>query len=248
MSTILEDCNLPSKGMLYNKPFDSHLRIRSMTVADEMKRLSPTDHPYKLMSDIIDNCLEDKLPFSSYDLCLADYTYLLHRLRVATYGPEYKILFTCPNCGEKKEMTINLDELKVNEYTSDIKDQFVITLPKGGNKIKLRLQTPRDLDRISIKAAEMKKQFPEMDSDPTLLLTLESLIESIDDHPVDPVFIGEQLKNLPMMDMNYLVKKATKLNEKVGIDTVVEMTCDKCSYSAKSTFLYTDEFFRPEVD
>ena len=75
-----EEYSLPSKGQIYSVKFDPCVKLRSMTVADEMKRLTSTDSPYKNMSEIIESCLETKLPVSVYDMCLGDYQYLLHRL------------------------------------------------------------------------------------------------------------------------------------------------------------------------
>ena len=68
--TIQEEFILPSKGLIYKEKFDPHIRMRSMTVAEEMKRLSPATNPYKMMSEIIDACIIDKLPISAYDMCL----------------------------------------------------------------------------------------------------------------------------------------------------------------------------------
>ena len=78
ITTIQEDFSLPSKGLMYTTKFDPHIKLRSMTVADEMKRLQATERPYKVMTEIIDDCLVDKLPISSYDMCLGDYQFLLH--------------------------------------------------------------------------------------------------------------------------------------------------------------------------
>lgn len=247
-TTITEDYVLPSKGKLYNKQFDPHIKLRSMTVADEMKRLSPSDNPYKAMSEIIEDCLITKLPISVYDLCLGDYTYLLHKLRVVTYGPEYTIQYYCPFCGTLQKTSINLDELHLNEFEDKLLEDMIITLPSTGHTVKLRFQTPRDLDRIANKAKEMKKQFPDMQGDPTLLLTLESLIESINGERVNPITIGETLKQLPMKDTNYIAQKATKLNGKVGIDISLAVTCSNCKSDVNTTFRYTNEFFGPEVD
>ena len=63
--TIQEEYVLPSKGKLYNVPFDPTIKLRSMTVADEMKRLQVSDNPYKVMSEIIDDCLITKLSAKS---------------------------------------------------------------------------------------------------------------------------------------------------------------------------------------
>ena len=59
-ATIFESFTLPSKGLIYNKEIDPHVTLRSMTTMEEMKRLSPSDTPYKVMSDIIEACMQEK--------------------------------------------------------------------------------------------------------------------------------------------------------------------------------------------
>lgn len=247
--TIKEDFELPSKGLIYGKKFDPHFTLRSMTVEDEMKRLSPSDTPYKMMSDIIEDCMESKFPIHVYDLCIGDYTYMLHKLRIVTYGADYHIRTVCPNCGNiDNDCIIDLDELKVNKYDKSIESLREVLLPVTGYSVKLKFQTPRDLDRISQKAKEMKEQFPDMVGDPIYLLTLQSMIETIDGEDINPLTILETLKKLPMKDTNILSKTATKLNRKVGIDAIIDTKCKKCGNSIKSTFLYTSEFFGPGID
>ena len=245
--TIREDYQLPSLGKIYSTQFDPNIRLRSMTVEDEMKRLSPTKYPYKMMSEIIESCLIEKLPISVYDLCLGDYIYLLHKLRITTYGPEYVMSYVCPICGNVETVTVNLDEITVNKYDKNFKNLTTVKLPKTDHTVTLRLQTPRDLDDISNKAEEMKEQFPEMKGDPIYLLTLQSFIKEVDGKPVDPIMIKETLKKLPMMDTNILSQSATKLNNSIGLESTIKTTCSKCNNNVIIPFRFTGEFFRPQV-
>ena len=244
--TIREDYKLPSLGKVYPKQFDPNVQLRSMTVEDEMKRLSPTNRPYKMMSEIIDSCLVDKLPYSSYDLCLGDYIYLLHKLRTVTYGAIYSLSYVCPICGSVENIDINLDELEVKTYNKKINDHMFVDLPVTKHRVGLRLQTPRDLDDIQINAKEMKEKFPDMKGE-VYLLTLQSFIDTIDGKPVDPIMIQENIKKLPMGDTNILSQAATKLNESIGIDNSVKVKCTNCNSDITIPFRYTDEFFRPTV-
>lgn len=247
MVAIKEDFELPSKGMIYGKKFDPNFSLRSMTVEDEMKRLAPSQNPYKAMSEIIESCLVEKFPIPVYDLCLGDYTYLLHKLRVVTYGSDYNLRFTCPYCGNSETLTINLDDMKVNEYTKDLKDMMTVKLPVTGYEIKLKFQTPRDLDKINREAKKMREDFPDMVGDPTILLTLQSLIESIDGEDIDPIMIKETLKKLPMKDTNVISQAATKLNLMIGVETNLHIRCNKCGGDIDTPFRYTSEFFGPTI-
>lgn len=246
--TIQEEYVLPSKGKLYNVPFDPTIKLRSMTVADEMKRLQVSDNPYKVMSEIIDDCLITKLPISSYEMCMGDYQFLLHKLRVVTYGPDYKLRIKCPYCGELFEYNVDLDTLEVHYASDDLADNFVINLPKSGSVVELKLQTPSDLDWIAQRTREIKKNFPDMEGNPTIVLTLQSMIKSIDGKPLNPVLAYDSLKQLPAADMNKIVQKATKLNEMVGIDTAIKAECPSCHSDVNTTFRFTNEFFGPEID
>ena len=245
--TIKEDFELPSKGKVYNKKFDPSFSLRSMTVEDEMKRLAPSQNPYKSMSEIIESCLTEKLPIPVYDLCIGDYTYMLHRLRVVTYGADYKLRFICPNCGKTEDIVVNLDDMKVNVYNDGIKEMMKVKLPSTGHELTLRLQTPRDLDRIAREARKMKEDFPEMVGDPTILLTLQSIIETVDGEAVDQILIKETLKKLPMRDTNIISQLAAKLNSAIGVDTNLHIQCENCGAEVDTPFRYTNEFFGPTI-
>lgn len=242
---IQEDFKLPSLGKVYNKPFDPRVKLRSMTVVDEMKRLNPTTTPYRTMSEIIEDCLLTKLPISVYDLCLGDYVYLLNKLRIVTYGNQYKYTAICPVCGNQDQGIFNLDDLIINEYTDDIEELKTVTL-SSGKVAHLKFQTPRDLDNISNKVSEYKKNYPDSQADPTVLYTLMSFIDYIDG--VSPTLLEETLKVLPASDYNVLSQVGAKLNRKVGIDAVMPFTCKACNNSVNLPFRYTSEFFRPSID
>ena len=72
--TIAEEYKLPSEGKIYSVPFDPKVKLRSMTVQEEMKRQSAGGNA--TLCEIIDDCLITKLPISCYDLAIPDYEYL----------------------------------------------------------------------------------------------------------------------------------------------------------------------------
>jgi len=246
--TIQEEYSLPSRGQLYIKKFNPVVKLRSMTVAEEMKRLTATDNPYKTMAEIIEACLLTELPISVYDMCLGDYQYLLHKLRVVTYGSDYKMSVRCPFCGEIFDEPLDLDLLEVFEYTAELEELKMVNLPVTGKTIELRFQTPRDLDTIDQDKKLLKKQFPDMIDDPTLMLNLESMIKTVDGKSLPQVALRDFIKKLPMKDSLLLLKKAEELNSKVGIDTRVVAVCPNCARDVNTSFRFTSEFFRPEVE
>ena len=246
--TIMEDYTLPSLGKIYGKPFDPDIKLRSMTVAEEMKRLTNTDKPYKAMADIIESCMETKIPVSIYDLCIGDYQYLLHKLRTVTYGPNYNVSLRCGICGEITDTVINLDDITVKTYTEEYDKLKTQILPVSGDTVELRFQTPRDLDGVENRRISLKKQFPEMDYDPSLMLNLETVIKTINGQVYDQTSLREYIRRMEMRDSLLILEAGTKLNSQIGLETDIPVKCSACGSETVSPFRYTEEFFRPTFD
>ena len=246
--TIAEIFELPSKGLVYGSEFDPHVKLKSMTIRDEMKRTSQNATPHRNLCDIIDGCLLTKLPLSCYDLCVGDYEYLLHKLRVVTYGPEYKMVVGCPHCTNVYEATVNLDDLKVKEFKmEDLQKTLNFTLPVCKKQISLKLQTPRILDSIDAKVKEMKKK-NKIDYDPTALITLQETIDLVDGIKLSYIELENFINQLGAKDANFILNNITKSTAFIGLDTSLDVTCTSCGGDIKTFFRFGTEFFRPSND
>lgn len=247
--SITEEYTLPSEGKVYTQKINPIVKLRSMTTEEEMKRLAPSERQYKNLCDIIDACIVEPIGISAYDMCIADYQFLLHKLRVVTYGSEYRITSNCPYCSTVNEHTINLNELNVVECDLEDLSKFMeIDLPKTGKHVRITLQTPRMIDEVNIKNKELKKKSKGAASDATLVYTLVSLINTIDGQYLDPIKKEEFIRNLPMMDTNYIIKHAQKLVESFGIDPRIESICGLCGLDYTGSFRFNSEFFGPSID
>lgn len=247
--TIAEDYTLPSKAEIYGITFDPKVRLRSMTVQEEMRRMSRSESINKTLCDIIDSCLITKLPISAYDLAIPDFEYLLHKLRVVTYGPSYKMVTGCPHCGKTQNYTANLDELKVKEFSKEEFDKCrIFTLPSSKKEIRLKIPTPRLQDAIEEKIADFNKQDPDYTGDMTPLFTLETMIDTINGAKMSYIELQELIRHMSAADYNYIMQKLDKLNSLIGLDKRIEIKCNKCGGEFSSFFRITTEFFRPTID
>ncbi len=246
--TLTGTYTLPSLGKIYNVDVNPNIKIRSMTVSEEMKRLNSSDRPYKNIADIIDDCLIDKPGISSYDMCLGDFQFLLHKLRVVTYGSKYKLSSKCPYCGFENVGEIDLNDMSVSSYTDDINKYFEFELPISKNTIRLRMQTPRILDDINIRTKEITSKRKSSSKDSAFLLNIESVIDTVDGMKLDIFKKQDFVKQLPMADINYILANVNKLNELIGLDVTLNNTCDFCGLDYDSPFRVTPEFFRPSLD
>ena len=247
--SIAEEYTLPSLGKVYKQDVNPVVKIRSMTTQEEMRRLAPSDSAYRTLCEIIDECLVEDPGISVYDMCLADYQFLLHKLRIVTYGSDYKVISKCPYCLSENDGSVNLSEMKVTEYDKDDFTKLTeFTLPKSGKHITIRMQTPRMLDSVNARAKELNKKSKNQAGDTAFLFTLQELIDTVDGQKLDPVKKEDFVRALPMMDTNYIIKHAQKLVESFGIQTEIAETCPICGLDYTGSFRITREFFGPSID
>ena len=247
--SIAEDFTLPSLGKVYNENVTPNVKLRSMTTQEEMKRLSPSDKAYKNLCEVIDDCLVEDPGISAYDMCLADYQYLLHKLRIVTYGSDYNTTSKCPHCLTMNNNVLDLDTLSLKTYDSDDFTKLTkFVLPKTGKEITIKVQTPRMLDEVNSRTQELKNKSNNKSLDAALLFTIDALIDTIDGEKPDPVMKEKFVRNLPMMDTNYIIKHAQKLVESFGLDLKVQFKCPICGLTYDSYFRITSEFFGPTLD
>lgn len=247
--SIAEEYTLPSLGKIYSQNVNPNVKLRSMTTQDEMKRLAPSEYQYKNLCEIIDDCTLTNVGISSYDMCLADYQYLLTKLRIVTYGSDYRTVSTCPYCGMMNEIIHDLNNLEVVQCDIDeVKKYLEFELPVCKKNIRITLQTPRMIDEIQKQNNELKRRSKGKATDSTFLYTLMSIITTIDGENLDPIQKEKFITNLAMMDTNYIMKHAQKLVESFGIKTDINNQCGLCGLDYTSSFRITKEFFGPSID
>ena len=236
--TIGEGMELPSKGLIYDKPVNAYIELRSMTARDEMKRLSPSPARFKILADIIEDCMIEKP--------LGDYEYLLHRLRIVTYGDEYKVAVKCLNCGEVSETVAHLEELEVVPFDhAKFEELSTIKLPKKGDTVTIKFQTPRILDEMEAEIKELKRKFKSAEVSFDLLVLLKNIVDTVNGTKLTSSQLETYINNLPALDMTKLVNAVDELNALIGIKNDLVVTCSKCGGEVPTYFRFGPEFFRP---
>jgi predicted RNA-binding Zn-ribbon protein involved in translation (DUF1610 family) len=244
--TIMEGYELPSKGKIYHEDVNPHIELRSMTARDEMKRLSPSSTPLKTLADIIEGCCVETPAVHVYDMSLGDYEFLLHKLRIVTYGEDYKVALRCPACGESIETIAKLGQLDVKEYDEDeIKQLQTFTLPKSNRLITLRFLTPRMAEEMEVKVKDMKRRYKNATIDFETLVRLLTNIDLVDGEKKSETEMENIVTNLPAFDLQKILNNIDTLNQKIGLDNLLYLTCPKCGEEVTTFFRFGPEFFRP---
>lgn len=244
--TIGEGVELPSKGLIYSTKVNPYVELRSMTARDEMKRLSPSPAKFKVLADIIEGCMIEKPAIHVYDMALGDYEYLLHKLRIVTYGDEYKVAVRCKHCGEITETVAHLEELKVTPFDlTKFEELSTIKLPKKGDTVTLNFQSPRMLDEIEAEVKELKRKFKDADVSFDLLILLKHIINTVNGTKLNSAQLETYINNLPALDMTKLVNAIDEINALVGIQNDLTVLCGNCGGEVSTYFRFGPEFFRP---
>ena len=251
--TIAERYTLPSHGLLYEGDINPNIKLRSMTVRDEMKRMAPSNDGtiYRTLAEVIDDCMVEKPGISCYDMCIGDFQFLMHKLRIVTYGPEYTISCRCSNCGYMDEYTVNLEDLKLDEITEFDRDEYLkVELPVSKKVIELNFNTPRILDDIEKDVDRVAKQYRKQNKmmssvDWHLLYQLVYAIRTVDGQKLSVTQKETFCNNLVGKDYSTIINALNRLDEKVGLGLMFEVTCDKCGLNMSVPFRLTGEFFRP---
>lgn len=244
--TIMEGYELPSKGKIYNTSVDPHIELRSMTARDEMKRLSPSSTPLKTLADIIEGCCIEKPGVHVYDMSLGDYEFLLHKLRIVTYGEDYKVSLRCPECGEIIETVAQLGQLDVKEFDEEkVKELQTFTLPKSNRIITLNFLSPRMVEEMEAKVKDMKRRYKNVTIDFETLVRLLTNIDLVDGEKKSETELDNIVTNLPALDLQKILNNIDMLNQQVGLDNILYLTCPKCGGEVTTFFRFGPEFFRP---
>ncbi len=244
--TIMEGYELPSGGKIYDKPVSSHIELRSMTARDEMKRLSPSTTPLKTLADIIEGCCIEKPAIKVYEMSLGDYEFLLHKLRIVTYGEKYQLACQCSECREFIEAQADLGEMNVRAIDPGTYEELrSFYLPVSNHLITLKHQTPKLLEDTELKVREMKRKYPTAGIDFETYCKILCTIESVDGNKLNQFDLEQIINSISAKDMQKILNNADALGKQFGIENVLYVTCPKCGAEVKTFFRYGSEFFRP---
>ena len=244
--TIMEGYEIPSKGKIYSEPLNPHIELRSMTARDEMKRLSPSSTPLKTLADIIEGCCVEAPAVHVYDMSLGDYEFLLHKLRIVTYGEDYKVTLRCPECGEVIESIAKLGQLDVKDFNEDeVRNLQTFSLPKSGHTITLNFTSPHMMEEMEARVKDMKRRYKNATIDFETLVKLLFSIDLVNGEKQSETNLENFITSLPALDLQKILNNIENLNQQIGLENILYLTCPKCGNEISTFFRFGPEFFRP---
>lgn len=242
---IRETYELPSNGVLYkDEGIPSTITLRAMNALDEKIRLASSG--MRTIPELLKSCIVNDEKIDPYKLKLFDLQFLMYKLRIITYGSEYKVRVNCPHCGQEHEIIVNLDEIPINKLDSNFVEPFEIgSLPVSGDSITCRLLSAEDFINMETEARKIKAKFPNYIGDPEFILNYKYKIVSINGE-CKPQLLQSYIENMHAKDMRYFDSKYNEVADNLGMDLNMTDICPSCGGDIDYTIPVTTEFFRPK--
>ena len=241
-SNNLMEVELPSKGLAYEGEIPSKVTIKSLTVKEEKMIFGSTqaNGPERALRA----CIVDPEKINLSKMLPQDEHFLLIKLRIHTFGPEYNVTTRCPECDKKIDLPINLDELTINELPDDFKELIELKLPNG-DVLGLKLLRNEDNEAISELASKRAKLSKEDEGEIEYVLRIARMIKSINGEDKNINDAQSYVENLSSNDSAY-IESILEDEYKFGYDTVVTTKCPKCGEEIQFSLPLSSEFFRPK--
>lgn len=241
MNTIEKTFQVPSNGA-FGGP--KEITLRAMTTKEEKILMSTKD--LSVFDRLIKSCCVEPKDLDIGLLHQNDIMYLVYALRSITFGNTYIQEMTCPECGFKQEIEVDIGEMNINILdTEDLDERLTVTLPIAKDTLQLKILSSGDIKRLDkqIKVKVTKGKIQDPDSYEFLIKLMETIVnrngedfESIDEK-------RNYTDNLHMQDL--VAIQNTLKNIEFGLDNSIIRTCNKCGEDVEVNGLICPEFFRP---
>lgn len=227
-----EMIDLPSRGYFYpdGHPLQSgKLEMKYMTAKEEDILSSATLIKQGVVIDrLIQALIVDKVNYN--DLLVADKNGLLIASRILAYGPQYDVEVTCPSCGAKNKMNIDLYQFESKDLNFDSfqkgQTQFEYKFPNG-RVITYKHLTHGDEKNIETELKGYNKLKSISGVDPQLSTRLKHIITSVDGN-TDPTFVRQFVDNLLSRDSLQFRRHLKEVTP--DIDLSIYFECGSCGH------------------
>lgn len=243
MSQYTESHKLPSLGQLND--IGPEVTIRNMTTAEEKLLLGSTSNA---LDQVMNDCIVEPNKLNVNSLISSDKHFILIKLRVLSYGPDYYVKYKCRGCGKVHEYKVNLDELEVTHLEDNFSDPYDdFELPMSKQEVALRLPRMVDLNSAEDKARKFHKKFPNAKGDMAYIYRLMANIHSIDgNEELTNSELQKFVEELHTRDSAYIKNRMSKIE--VGLDTRIFEECPSCNEDVEFDLPINSEFFNSRFD
>ena len=247
-----EVIDLPSRGYFYPEghPLSSgKIDMKYMTAKEEDILASQNLIKQGVVIDkLLQSLIVTKCNYN--EILTMDKNAIFIAARMLSYGKDYEVTLTCPNCGEKHDTVIDIAEFEEKEidWSRFTKGQntFEFILPAATkNKLTLKMLTHGDEKEVQESLKAYKKLTKLTGVDPELTTRLKHMIVAVDGN-TDRNYINKFADS--MLAVNSLALRKYLKEITPDIQTVFNDTCPHCEHEQEGAQLPIGiNFFWPGV-
>ena len=241
MENFQKTFTLPSNGLLGGP---KEVTLRAMTTKEEKIILTTRD--MSLFEKLIKSCCIEPKDLDVGLLHENDIMFLVFALRSITFGDSYTQNITCPECGFKQDIEINISEMEPHILdTENIEEKLSCTLPVNGDTLQLKLLSVGDINRIDklVKTRTSKGKVQDPDSYNFTLKLMETILNKNGEEFESQDEKRHYVDSLNMKDLVAIQNTLSSIE--FGLDNVLIRTCNKCHEDIEVAGVVCPEFFRP---
>lgn len=243
---------LPSAGLAYPPEHPLHaaetVDIKAMTAKEEDILSSPALMKKGTMfSTLIRSCLTNKR-VDPDTLLVGDRNAILLAIRVAAYGPGYKVKLVCPSCAEEVEHEFDMSRLPIvpldtATQTAQFTNEFSLELPTMRRRCTYKHMTGVDNAEMERTAERQKKARGPGAQEEGVSLRLLTQVTGIEDIAAER--LSGVVRNMPARDSR-LLRQA--MDEGMpGVDLEQKFVCPACNAESTVEVPFGVEFFWPTL-
>ncbi len=241
MESFEKSFKLPSNGLLGGP---KEVTLRAMTTKEEKIILTTRD--MSVFDRLIKSCCVEPKDLDTGLLHENDIMFLVFALRSITFGDTYHQTITCPECGFKQEIEVNISEMETEILDVEgIEDRLSCTLPVNGDILQLKLLSSGDIKRIDkkVKMRTSKGKVQDPDSYNFTLKLMETIVNKNGEDFEDEEAKRHYVDTLNMRDL--ITIQNTLSSIEFGLDNTIYRTCSRCHEDIEVAGVICPEFFRP---
>lgn len=248
-----QELKLPSQGLLNPEIPEGIITQRCMMVKDQ-KILSGSDQSAgNALHRLIQATITSPEEFDVSKLTVSDTLYILFKLRILSYGKDYKFRTKCPECGRKIEVSVDMSELPVDLLEEDYTEKLIAKLPHRGDTVYTKLLTNRDSEEIN-KEIKRRKKRNNSTYESSYALRIARSIEKIELAEPDKDGKTELTKSYEiekyiesLTDLDASIILAARDSVQFGINPIIEYMCPECREYVDVSVQFSGDFFRPTL-
>ena len=242
---------LPTRGWYYDEsnPLSSgEIELKQMTAREEdILANQELIRKGKVLDKLLQSIIVNK-QIDTGDILISDKNAIFIGIRRLAYGDNYPVNVTCPSCGNRSKVDINLGELKNKEIDIEShpkgKNSFQFTLPKSGTQITYKLLCQKDDELIDKELTGLKKIDKENSRELTTRLKyIITSVNGIGTQDVIRKFVDEQLLAVDSRSLREHIKNNTP-----DVDMRFDFKCPSCEHERRSDIPVGASFLWPDLE